>query len=230
MKKDYVSVVYDQKRTPKTAYPAEFASYIVDRFGIKKGSKFLEIGCGRGDFLEAFNDMGLDCYGVDLSDHSIKNGKGLKVTCLDISTQRLPYEDSTFDVVYSKSLLEHLNSPAHLMAETSRVLKPGGRVIMLTPDWVSQMKVFYEDFTHLKPYDKRAVSDLLTVYGFSGVVSELFYQLPILWRYPPLKIASDFLRLILDTPSARKMTDLTGSKFFRWSVELMVLGTGINEK
>ncbi len=229
MSKDYVSVVYDEKRTPRTAYPAQFAGHLFDRFGMKKGERLLELGCGRGEFLKAFQDLRLDCQGVDLSDHCLKNNADLKVTCLDLSKDKLPYEDNTFDYVYNKSLIEHFYSPDHLMKETYRVLKPGGRVIMLTPDWISQMKVFYEDYTHSRPYDVSSLRDVLKVHGFSDVATRRFYQLPLLWKYPGLRVVSRALQLIISTPVARKLTELTRIKFLRWSVELMVLGTGMKK-
>jgi len=224
---DYVAVVYDEARTPRTEYPFQMASYLFRRFHLRRGQKLLEIGCGRGEFLDAFQQLGMNCYGVDLSDHGFCNLKDIQVVRCDISQDALPFEDSSFDIVYNKSLIEHLYSPDHLMKETCRVLKPGGRVVILTPDWVSQMKVFYEDYTHSRPYTPTALSDLLKVYEFKKIESELFYQLPILWRYPKLKLISKSLQLILSTPPARYLTNVTGIKFFRWSVELMVLGTGI---
>lgn len=186
----------------------------------------LEIGCGRGDFLLAFRSAGMDCCGVDVSESSAELLQDVDFSKCDITSEPLPFEGDTFDVVYHKSLLEHLYDPNYLMEETYRVLKPGGIVIILTPDWISQMKVFYEDFTHSRPYDATALNDLLKIKGFSGVQTERFYQLPVLWRYPFLKIISRCLQLIMSTICARKLTKLTNIKFFRWSVELMVLGVG----
>jgi hypothetical protein len=88
------------------------------------------------------------------------------------------------------------------------------------------MITFFGDYTHVHPYDVLAVSDLLKIFGFKNVISERFYQLPVLWKYPPLRVISKLLSLIISTPTARKITYLTGIKFFRWSVELMVLGYG----
>lgn len=226
-KKDYVAVIYDEKRTPRTDYPFKLASYLIDRFKLKKEEKILELGCGRGEFLEAFSKLGLACYGVDRSEYGVKNVSDYKFVRVDISKEVLPYPDNYFDVVYHKSLLEHLYSPDHLMKETFRVLRPEGKVIILTPDWESQMRVFYEDFTHSRPYNTTALEDLLKISGFSNVQVELFYQLPVIWKYPWLKMLSRFLGIVFSTPMARKITKFTGIKFFRWSVELMVLGAGV---
>jgi ubiquinone/menaquinone biosynthesis C-methylase UbiE len=226
---DYISVIYDETRTPRTEYPFQMASYLFTRFHLQKGQKLLEIGCGRGEFLNAFQQLGMNCYGVDLSEHGFYQLSDIKVAKVDISRDVLPFDNNSFDIVYHKSLIEHLCSPDHLMIETCRVLKPGGRVIILTPDWTSQMKVFYEDYTHSRPYTVTALSDLLTVYGFRNVESELFYQLPIYWRYPQLRIIAFLLHMFLSTPAARYLTKVTGLKIFRWSVELMVLASSTKQ-
>lgn len=226
MQKDYVSVIYDEKRVPKTDYPVKLATYLSRRFDIEKGDKLLEIGCGRGEFLKAFANLGINSYGVDISDYCAKNKVSSKVACVDISKNKFPYENNSFDCVYHKSLIEHFYSPEHIMKETYRVLKPGGKIIVLTPDWVSQMKVFYEDFTHCRPYDKQSLHDALNICGFSDVHTKLFYQLPAVWKYPFLKMLSCIIRMIFSTKAARKITQITGIQFFRWSVELMILGYG----
>lgn len=227
MARDYVSVVYDNLRTPKTGYPAQLTGYLIKRYDIPQRAKLLEIGCGRGDFLNAFHQQGLEAHGVDRCTSGFDDLAHLKLSRVDLASDRLPYEDATFDVVYHKSVLEHFISPDHVMQESLRVLKPGGRIIVLVPDWISQMKVFYEDVTHCRPYDRNTLADLFRMYGLSNAEIDLFYQLPVLWKHAWLKPASMFLRMILSTPAARKLTEFTGVKFFRWSVELMVLGTAI---
>ena len=224
---DYLSVVYNEYRTPRTEYPFMLVAYLCNRFNLQKGIKLLEIGCGRLEFLECFQKMGLDCHGVDIAQYSSSNLENFKIEKVDVSKDPFPYENNSFDIIYHKSLIEHLYTPDHLMLETYRILKPRGRLIILTPDWISQMKVFYEDYTHCRPYDIKSLSDILQTHGFNHVKTEHFYQLPVIWRHPRLKIISRFLQLILTTTMARRLTDITGVSFFRWSVELMILGTGI---
>lgn len=225
MKKDYLSVVYDKKRTPKTDYPVKLAEYLVNRFYLKKAGKFLEIGCGRGDFLNAFYSYGLDCYGVDIEKKNIEISSAIDVRQCDLTKEKLPFADNSFDTVYHKSLIEHLLDPQNLMEETYRVLKDGGRLIILTPDWQSQMRVFYEDFTHRRPYTKEALSDLLEMCGFKDIVSEKFIQLPSVWRSAFIRFFSGILSKMLSVGAARWLTRKTGIKLFRFSVELMILGS-----
>lgn len=223
---DYISITYSEDRAPKSNYPQELIKYLVNRFNIGNQGKILEIGCGRGDFLTEFSRVGLTPYGVDRESSAIEFSKGLDIRLCDISKEKLPFQDEYFDIVYHKSLIEHLYDPDNLMKESIRTLKPGGKIIILTPDWVSQMKNFYEDITHSRPYDKSALRDALAIYGFRNIAVERFYQLPILWKYKYIKILAFFMRMFLGVHVARSLTEMTKVKFFRWSVELMVLGYG----
>lgn len=215
--KDYVEIMYNKGRQ-QTNYPLKFGEYLFDRFGFEKGQKFLEIGCGNGDFLRVFKEIGLDCKGVDISEYSVNTLKELDVKKCDISKDKLPYDDETFDIVYHKSLIEHLVDPLNLMSESIRVLKSGGKIVILTPDWKSQMSTFYDDFTHVKPYTKFSVERLLDLYGFENIMTEKFYQLPVLWKYKFLRIFGMLLRAFCSVEMARKMGRA------RWMVELMVMG------
>jgi len=223
---NYLAVTYSEARAPKSSYPQKLIEYLVDRFAIKKDSKLLEIGCGRGDFLKEFSNAGLDCYGIDREPSAIEYSKELNIKICDISNEAIPFPDEYFDVVYHKSLIEHLYDPENLMRESFRTLKKGGKIIILTPDWVSQMKNFYEDITHCRPYDTAALNDALSIYGFKNISVEKFYQLPILWEVKIVKLFSLLLRVFLSVHIARYLTKVTKIKFFRWSVELMVLGYG----
>ena len=156
----------------------------------------------------------------------MKNEYGLEVKQCDLASDVFPYDDGSFDVVYHKSVLEHMYDPGNLMRETIRVLKPGGKLIILTPDWHTQWKNFFEDFTHSRPFDVMALSDLLKIYGFKNTITEKFYQLPVLWKMPAMKVFSKLLQLIINVYGGRWLTKITGIKFFRWSVELMILGYG----
>ena len=220
----YIDVTYDKKIRPYTGYPLQLCKYLFDRFNMKFGVKLLDVGYGRGEFLRGFKNLGLDAYGLDYEKPQSQLLNGIETKYADIEKEPFPFEDQMFDVVFSKSVIEHLFDPENFMRECRRVLKPTGRIIVMTPDWVSQMKIFFDDYTHRQPYTVTAIEDILNIFDFKEVHSELFYQLPLLWKYPILKVVSYFVRIF--TPSTIK----SRIKFIRWSVELMVLGTGVRGK
>ncbi len=222
--RSYIDVVYDEKIRPYTEYPFQLCKYLFDRFKMKRGDKLLDVGCGRGDFSKSFKDVGFDVYGLDNEKSHSQMLRDIEVRYANIENEPFPFESPIFDVVFSKSVIEHLFNPESFMRECYRVLKPGGRIIIMTPDWISQMKIFFDDYTHRQPYTVTAIKDILNIFGFKELNSELFYQLPIVWKYPVLKILSRIFRLFVTVTTKSRI------KFVRWSVELMILGTGIKNE
>jgi len=169
--------------------------------------------------LRNFEELGLEVYGVDISEEVKEFSKTFPVEICDVENDLLPYEDSSFDVIYSKSFIEHLYYPERYLKEAYRVLKPGGKLITLVPDWESNYKIYFDDFTHRTPFTNIALSDAYKMYGFEGVSVYKFRQLPLLWKYPSLNYLS---AIITPFVSAR-----TTNKFLRWSRELMLIGYGV---
>ncbi len=215
----YLTTIYDEATRPKTDYPRALARYLFDRFNMKAGARFLDLGCGRGDFLNAFRQLGLHTYGIDREIVRSEMLEGSEVSAAELAG-KLPYADNSFDIVFSKSVIEHLSDPEQFAREQRRILRRGGRIIVLTPDWVSQMKIFYDDHTHRQPFTAVGLRDLLRIAGFQEVQAEIFYQYPLYWKFPSLVIFAKILQL------AGPVKKLHKSKFVRWSRELMVLGTG----
>lgn len=182
----------------------------------------MDIGCGRGDFTRGFCDLGLEVSGIDREkgDSAMLQGIDIRIS-EDLGNNPLPFEDASFDIVFSKSVIEHIREPNNFMNETRRVLKPGGRVIAMVPDWQSQMFIFYDDPTHVHPYTVTGLKDLLLMHGFQSAQAELFYQLPMLWKFPVIKMISRSLQLFGPVKNIEK------NKFIRWSRELMILGIGV---
>ncbi|OGY45503.1 MAG: hypothetical protein A2744_02330 [Candidatus Buchananbacteria bacterium RIFCSPHIGHO2_01_FULL_44_11] len=216
----YLEVMYAKNLKPVTDYPNKLCAYLFNRFAMTKGTTVVDVGCGRGDFIEAFRKLDLNAIGLDreivtLNDPSIDfHGN------INFEKDNFPLPDATVDVVFSKSVIEHIHNPEQFMHEIKRILKPGGRVIIMTPDWQSQVYTFYNDYTHVQPYITSGLANLLKLSDFHDVQSELFYQLPSVWRWPFLRIILKPLRLLWPVKKMKK------SSYWRWSRELMILGTG----
>src|SRR5258708_3335194 len=126
---DYIQVVYDEKKRPKTGYPLELAKHLSERFRIRPGMTLLDAGCGRGDVLEAFTSLGIKVSGIDGSDFAAQALSAYGVRKADLDQGTFPFPDNTFEFVFSKSVVEHFHNPEHFIRESIRVLKSGGRLI-----------------------------------------------------------------------------------------------------
>jgi len=218
-KRDYVEVVYNETDRPLTAYPSKLARYLFDRFKIGAGAKLLEMGCGRGEFLQGFIDCGVKGYGVDRSRAAEKYCPQAELETADVEKNGLPYEDSTFDVVYSKSFLEHFYYPERIVAEMHRVLKPGGLALTLCPDWEHNYRIYFEDFTHRTPFMLASLRDIHIIEGFVDIRVERFRQLPVLWGAGKWLMPAAEATRLLAPPFLKPW-----SKWVRFSKEIMLLG------
>jgi SAM-dependent methyltransferase len=218
--KDYLDVSYDPKLRPLTNYPFKLAKYLFDKYDLDSNFKILDIGAGRCEVLLGFQMLGMKCFAADISKVSGEYAKGQNINFEHIvDKEKLPFDDEKFDVVFCKSLIEHLENPIKFFNETLRILKPNGIFLVMTPDWESNMKIFYDDYTHIKPFTKESVLQIFAESGFRNVTCEYLIQLPITWRFKSAKILSKIIK-----PFVHRRIKI---KFLRWSRELQLLGYGV---
>lgn len=106
----------------------------------KNPAEILDIGCATGVGFKGLKNFDFKkIYGVDFVDEFIElfNRRGMTGTTADITLNSLPYESEKFDMVICNSILEHTLNPAHLVKEISRVMKPGGTLIIAVPNATS---------------------------------------------------------------------------------------------
>ncbi len=93
----------------------------------------LDLGAGAGIVNEMnFKGLSSRVCGVDLDERVLINKMLDEGKVADVSD--IPYPDSTFDVVFSDNLMEHVDNPLNIYAEVLRVLKPGGYFLFKTPN------------------------------------------------------------------------------------------------
>lgn len=97
----------------------------------------LDLGCGEGTRLSLIESRGKNLTGIDISETAIKKAKaknpGLKFVNKNI--EALPFPDKSFDLVYSAFVFEHLDKPEQVIKEAVRVLKPGGNLLIIAPNY-----------------------------------------------------------------------------------------------
>lgn len=118
----------------------------------KKG-KLLDVGCALGDCLMVARDLGWeDCQGLELSEYasSFAKKRGLNVSRGTLFSKKFP--KNYFDVVTMFDVIEHVDDPIKQLKEIYRILKPGGIVLLVTPDiggfW---SKLLGSNWYHYKP-------------------------------------------------------------------------------
>lgn len=92
----------------------------------------LDVGCYPYHLGAAMERMGFDVWGIS-SSHEPIHSKKIKIC--NIETDKFPFESNSFDLVVCTEVLEHLpQSPAHALSESRRVTKPGGSLLVTTPN------------------------------------------------------------------------------------------------
>jgi SAM-dependent methyltransferase len=114
--------------------------------------RLLDVGCGSGEWLSLMKNQGWRVEGVDFDANAVRvaRERGLDVHCGSLDEQRFP--DDTFNAVTLNHVIEHIPDPLGTLTECARILKPGGRLILFTPN-VSSLshRVFKQHWRGLEP-------------------------------------------------------------------------------
>jgi SAM-dependent methyltransferase len=223
---DYLETYYSSEMRPNTDYPLKLATHISEMYLDSSHKKLLDLGCGRGDQLRAFAALGYDVLGADNAGSAAEFCSPHRVEVLNILDSQLALEDGSIDVVFSKSVIEHLSQPEKLLKEAMRVLRPGGKLVVMCPSWVHMgWGPFYQDHTHVTPFTKPSLRDILKLEGFQNVQVRHFRQLPVTWKYPILEnIFRIIRRLPIPYSPQHEVNYHVGlNKIIRFSKEVMLL-------
>lgn len=146
---------------------------------IKPGDRVLDVGCGTGRHAcEVFRTLGADVAGIDLNMEDLRKA-ALTLYLLDDTSDgswiisradatKLPFKDSSFDVVICSEVLEHIPDNRAAIAELVRVLKEGKKLVVSVPRflpericWALSSDYHNEPGGHIRIYKKRELLSLL---------------------------------------------------------------------
>lgn len=161
--------------------------FLVVKKYINQESRILDVGSGDGIFARTINRD--DVYMFDGNKDTVEKLKQKYVNCKYSKLPYLPYEDNYFDLIHSSHLVEHL-TPQELyefMVECDRCLKNEGYLIISAPMLWAE---FYDDLSHLKPYNPKLFEKYLG-WGVEccctrPLISKNYKTREILYRYSAL--------------------------------------------
>lgn len=176
MKDSFYSSFENKHRGSRESIKDRLSAYMPFVFpyrDIYPGETILDLGCGRGEWLEIMKSLEFDGKGIDLDEGMLSycHDLGLNVEKGDVISflERIP--DDSVAIISSFHLVEHIgfDNVKRLVEESFRVLKPGGLLIMETPNpenIIVSTNNFYLDPTHIVPIPSLLLSFLTEHQGF----------------------------------------------------------------
>lgn len=135
----------------------------------------LDLGCGRGEWLELLCAQGFDAMGLDLNPAMVQHcqSRGLRAVHANALQWLAQQADGTYGLVSGFHIIEHLpfEQLFTLIAQAWRVLAPGGVLVLETPNPENVLvgsHTFYHDHTHRNPITPTSLRFLLGYHGFSA--------------------------------------------------------------
>lgn len=182
--------------------------------------KFLDIGCGVGGvtMLMAKAVQAREIKAIEISDEGVMKAreKGIECVKVDLDRDVLPFEGEQFDFIFCGDIIEHLFDTDRLVEYLFRVLKPGGKLLITTPNfaaWHNRIYLLlgYNPFLcsvslkhhkagklfhissgvgkeHLRHFTLRALEDLLVYNQFTVMRRFGFYAIPHVSLPKPLQM------------------------------------------
>jgi len=145
----------------------------ITTFWARGSNRILDIGCGSSMIIQSLNNA----VGMDLSMGKMRFLRRLGIPLLRASAFALPFKDESFDCVINSQVIEHIPYDEMLFSEMRRVLRPGGKLVIGTPDYATLgwnviepiygflMPGGYRD-EHITHYTRQSLTDILVRNGF----------------------------------------------------------------
>jgi SAM-dependent methyltransferase len=154
------------------------------------GGRILDAGCGSSLIIQSLNNA----VGMDFNFAKVRFLRRYNVPVLRGSAFALPFKDGAFDCVISSQIIEHIKFDEVLFSEMCRVLSPGGKLIIGTPDYATVgwriieplygflMPGGYHD-EHITHYTRASLDDVLKRHGFSHEETAYVARSELIMRY-----------------------------------------------
>jgi ubiquinone/menaquinone biosynthesis C-methylase UbiE len=141
---------------------------LIKQLAVPKDADVLEVGTGGGALIEDMvNDGFSSVVGIDMSDLAVGAARGRGLTQVHQGdATALEFDDDSFDVVIASDVLEHLVDERKALAEWSRVLRPGGQMLIFVPAFAFLWSQHDVENQHYRRYSRSMLESVLKQSGF----------------------------------------------------------------
>lgn len=193
----FYDAYWEQKEEGKVRVDMRRLGLLAER--VDADERVLQVDGGPGWLAQLVADRGAHVIMTDLSNVAVARARarGIDARQCEIDAGPLPFSDGEFDVVISDSQLEHRFDPEHALDEMVRVLRPGGRLLLLLPNtahwrvrwWILRGRFPYvpntpTDWLHLRFFTLPDVTELLAARGLVVTGTDGSASLRVKGLYP----------------------------------------------
>ena len=184
-------------------------------------SDVLDVGCGRGEFLDLLKARGISARGLDLNHEMVEvcRARGLDVSESDVVSYLAAAPDGSLGGLFAAQVVEHLK-PDYLLRfleHAHHALRPGAPLVLETLNpacWVAFFESFIRDITHVWPLHPETLQYLVLASGFSSARIEYRSPVPPADRLQKVAAAAGVPAELVDTINAN--VDTLNARMFTW--------------
>jgi 2-polyprenyl-3-methyl-5-hydroxy-6-metoxy-1,4-benzoquinol methylase len=169
--------------------------YFIEKHA-RPNARIFDFGCGSGYLVGGLQRMGYDAHGLDFEKEAIDYGVNSGVKNLTVGLgDKLEYPDASFDLVISLDVLEHLEDEKPVIAELTRVLKPGGKMMITTSAYKWLWSVHDEISHHFRRYTARSLTNIFEDFSELKMIRKTYYNTLLFPAIAAVRVSSRWFNI-----------------------------------
>jgi len=146
-----------------------FENFYFNRWFKDNSGPILDIGCATGNFIATHPNI---IEGIDMDEDSLKicKDRGFNTKKINAEQELDKLSSDYYSGIYAKQVIEHLRNPLTFLKEIKRMMKSGGKAVILTPNCPYALnRFFWDDYTHQRPFTQVSLRNIAVDAGFKKI-------------------------------------------------------------